>query len=75
MREWDGSRVLRLTQTKTRTAVSIYLTPPAAALLDKYAGTRAGLLPAYTNQAMYRNLKEICQLAGLRSRPWSKGTW
>lgn len=68
VREWDGSRVLRLTQTKTRTAVSIYLTPPAAALLDKYAGTRAGLLPAYTNQAMNRNLKEICQLAGLRSK-------
>ena len=33
---WDGSRILRLTQTKTRTAVGIYLTPPPAALLDKY---------------------------------------
>lgn len=65
VQEWDGSRVLRLTQTKTRTAVSIYLTPPAAALLDKYAGTRKRLLPAFTNQAMNRNLKQIAQLAGL----------
>ena len=68
VREWDGSRLLRLTQTKTRTAVSIYLSASAAALLDKYAGTRAGLLPAYTNQAMNRNLKEIYQLAGLGAR-------
>ena len=63
---WDGSRILRLTQTKTRTAVSIYLTPPAAALLDKYEGTRAHLLPAYSNQVMNRYLKRIAQLAGLR---------
>ena len=63
---WDGSRILRLTQTKTRTAVSIYLTPPAAALLDKYEGTREHLLPAYSNQVMNRYLKRIAQLAGLR---------
>lgn len=63
---WDGSRILRLTQTKTRTAVSIYLTPPAAALLDKYDGTRAHLLPSTSNQVMNRNLKRIAQLAGLR---------
>ncbi|MBC8084527.1 MAG: tyrosine-type recombinase/integrase [Hymenobacter sp.] len=63
---WDGSRILRLTQTKTRTAVSIYLTPAAAALLDKYEGTRAHLLPAYSNQVMNRYLKRIAQLAGLR---------
>ena len=66
VKAWDGSRILRLTQTKTRTAVSIYLTPPAAALLDKYAGTRAHLLPAMANQVMNRNLKRIAQLAGLR---------
>lgn len=66
VKTWDGSRILRLTQTKTRTAVSIYLTPPAAALLDKYAGTRAHLLPAMANQVMNRNLKRIAQLAGLR---------
>ena len=66
VKAWDGSCILRLTQTKTRTAVSIYLTPPAAALLDKYAGTRAHLLPAMANQVMNRNLKRIAQLAGLR---------
>ena len=66
VKAWDGSRILRLTQTKTRTAVGIYLTPPAAALLDKYAGTRAHLLPAMANQVMNRNLKRIAQLAGLR---------
>ncbi|WP_162550343.1 hypothetical protein [Hymenobacter nivis] len=32
VKEWDGGRILRLTQTKTRTGVSIYLTPPAGAL-------------------------------------------
>ena len=63
---WDGSRILRLTQTKTRTAVSIYLTPPAVALLDKYEGTREHLLPAYSNQVMNRYLKRIAQMAGLR---------
>ncbi len=63
---WDGSRILRLTQTKTRTAVSIYLTPPAAALLDKYDGMRAHLLPSTSNQVMNRNLKRLAQLAGLR---------
>jgi integrase/recombinase XerD len=66
VKTWDGSRILRLTQTKTRTAVSIYLTPPAAALLDKYEGTRAHLLPSTSNQVMNRNLKRIAQLAGLR---------
>lgn len=49
IKTWDGGRVLRLTQTKTRTAVSIYLMSPAAALLDKYEGTRAQLLPATSN--------------------------
>ncbi|MBG8554024.1 site-specific integrase [Hymenobacter guriensis] len=63
--EWQGSRILRLTQTKTRTGVSIYLTAPAAELLDKYAGTRVRLLPGMTNQVMNRNLKRIAQLAGL----------
>ncbi|SHK72223.1 site-specific integrase [Hymenobacter psychrotolerans] len=62
--EWRGKRVLRLTQTKTRTALSVYLTAPAAALLDKYAGTRVKLLPATANQVMNRNLKRIAQFAG-----------
>ena len=62
---WEGSRVLRLTQTKTRTAVSIYLTPPAEALLDKYAGTGEELLPVIANPIMNRNLKVIAALAGL----------
>lgn len=66
VKTWDGSRILRLTQTKTRTAVSISLTPPAAALLDKYDGTRAHLLPSTSNQVMNRNLKRIAQLVGLR---------
>ncbi|SFQ48439.1 site-specific integrase [Hymenobacter arizonensis] len=63
---WDGSRILRLTQTKTRTAVSIYLTPPAAALLDQYPGRQTKLLPVTSNQVMNRNVKRIAELAGLR---------
>jgi integrase/recombinase XerD len=66
IKAWDGSRILRLTQTKTRKAVSIYLTPPAAALVDKYAGTQATLLPASSNPVMNRDLKRIAALAGLR---------
>ncbi|OGX88575.1 site-specific integrase [Hymenobacter glacialis] len=67
VKEWDGGRILRLTQTKTRTGVSIYLTPPAAALLDKYAGTRTRLMPSTANQVMNRYLKRICRLAGVES--------
>lgn len=65
VKEWDGGRILRLTQTKTRTGVSIYLTPPAGALLDKYAGTRERLLPSTANQVINRYLKRICRLAGV----------
>ena len=67
VKEWDGGRILRLTQTKTRTGVSIYLTQPAGALLDKYAGTRTRLMPSTANQVMNRYLKRICRLAGVES--------
>ncbi|MBW3127265.1 site-specific integrase [Hymenobacter profundi] len=65
VKEWNGERVLKLTQTKTRTGVSIYLSAPAAAILDKYAGTRERLLPSTANQVMNRYLKQICRLAGV----------
>ncbi|MFD2787389.1 tyrosine-type recombinase/integrase [Hymenobacter rubripertinctus] len=67
----DGSgRVLRFTQTKTRTKVSVYLTVAATALLEKYAAAeRSGkggrLLPVYQNQVMNRYLKRLARLAGL----------
>ena len=66
----SGGRVLRLTQTKTRTSVSIYLTSAASALLDKYAGpARSGagakLMPVRVNTAMNRALKRVGELAGL----------
>lgn len=69
----DGSgRVLRLTQTKTRTKVSVYLTTAAWAVLEKYAcaersGVGARLLPVYQNQVMNRYLKRITRLAGVLS--------
>ena len=47
--------------------MSIYLTPPAGALLDKYAGTRTRLMPSTANQVMNRYLKRICRLAGVES--------
>ena len=66
----SGERVLRLTQTKTRTAVSICLTSAASALLDKYVGpARSGagakLMPVRVNTAMNRGLKRVGELAGL----------
>ena len=57
---------MRLTQTKTRTSVSIYLTAAAAALLEKYRGEGLRLLPVMANQVMNRNLREITKRAGLR---------
>ncbi|HEX8425128.1 site-specific integrase [Hymenobacter sp.] len=66
LHEWSGARVLRLTQTKTRTSVSIYLTAAASALLDKYRDTGQRLMPVMANQVMNRNLKKISELAGLR---------
>ena len=63
--DWDGGKVLRLTQTKVTKVVSIYLTAPALALLDKYDGTRARLLPVFENAVMNRYLKRIARLAGV----------
>ena len=67
IQDWQGSKVLRLTQTKTKTGVSIYLTSPALALLAKYEGTRVRLLPVMANQVMNRALKRIARLAGITS--------
>ena len=65
--EWEGCRVLRLVQTKTRGGVSIYLTQAAQQILDRYTanGPRVRLLPVTANQVMNRYLKRIGQAAGL----------
>ena len=57
-----------MTTIKTGDSVSIKLNKNALAILEKYKdvpfpGNRA--LPSYTNQAMNRSLKELCQLAGI----------
>ncbi|WP_310398116.1 site-specific integrase [Hymenobacter sp.] len=67
LHEWDGARVLRLVQTKTRTGVSIYLTEAAGTIIDRYAGDgeRARLLPVLANQVMNRHLKQVGKYAGL----------
>lgn len=67
LHEWNGGRVLRLVQTKTRTTVSIYLTEAAGAIIDKYAGDgeRARLLPVLANQVMNRHLKQVGKYTGL----------
>ena len=63
---WDGGRLLRLIQSKTRAGVSIYLTAAASAILDKYAdGERVRLLPVHPNQVMNKYLKRVAKLAGL----------
>ncbi|NML65936.1 tyrosine-type recombinase/integrase [Hymenobacter sp. RP-2-7] len=67
--QWNGNRILRLVQTKTRAGVSIYLTEAAGAIIDKYAaradGQRARLLPVLANQVMNRFLKRVGKYAGL----------
>ena len=65
VQEWNDAKVLRLTQTKTRTSVSIYLTAPALALLTKYDSSHERLLPVSANQVMNRYLKRIARLAGI----------
>ncbi|TDN39259.1 hypothetical protein E4631_15695 [Hymenobacter sp. UV11] len=67
VREWQGGKVLQLVQSKTRAGVSIYLTTAASAILDKYAGERARLLPVQANQVVNRYLKRVAKLAGLTS--------
>lgn len=63
---WDGGLVLRLMMSKTRAGVSIYLTAPAAAIIDKYADAeRLKLLPVHPNQVMNKYLKRVCKLTGL----------
>ena len=59
---------IEVTTIKTGDSVSIKLNKNALAILEKYKdvpfpGNRA--LPSYTNQAMNRSLKELCQLAGI----------
>ncbi|WP_345071568.1 tyrosine-type recombinase/integrase [Hymenobacter fastidiosus] len=65
LHEWNGGRVLRLVQSKTRAGVSIFLTAAASTIIDKYAGQRTRLLPVTANQVMNRYLKRIAKLAGL----------
>ena len=62
---WDGGRLLRLIQSKTRAGVSIYLTAAASAIIDKYAdGSRARLLSVHPNQVMNKYLKRVAGLMG-----------
>ena len=67
LQQWGNSQVLRLTQTKTRTTVSIYLTAAASGLLAKYQGEGVRLMPVMANQVMNRNLKEIVKRVGLKT--------
>ena len=49
LHEWNGGRVLRLMMSKTRAGVSICLTAPAAAIIDKYVDReRLKLLPVHS---------------------------
>ena len=66
LHHWNGGRLLRLVQSKTRAGVSIYLTAAASTILDKYTGDeRMRLLPVMANQVMNRYLKRVAKLAGL----------
>ena len=69
LHEWDGGRLLRLVQSRTRAGVSIYLTAAASAIIDNYTGERERLLPVQakvqTNQVVNRYLKRVAKMAGL----------
>ena len=63
---WDGGRLLRLIQSKTRAGVSTSLTAAASPIIDKYAdGERVHLLPVHPNQVMNKYMKRVAKLAGL----------
>ncbi|MFD2787359.1 tyrosine-type recombinase/integrase [Hymenobacter rubripertinctus] len=66
LQEWNGGRLLRLVQSKTRAGVSIYLSAAASAILDQYADPeQLRLLPVHPNQVMNKYLKRVARLAGL----------
>ena len=59
---------MEVTTIKTADSVSIELNDVTKAILEKYKdvpfpGDKA--LPSYTNQAMNRSLKDLCEIAGI----------
>ena len=53
---------IEVTTVKTADSISIELNKVTKAILEKYKDTP---LPNYTNQAMIRDIKELCKLAGI----------
>ena len=61
----EGSRpILRFATQKTGETVSVPLAPSVVRILNRYGGT----LPAYTDQYFNREIKKICETAGITSR-------
>ena len=59
---------IEVTTVKTADSISIELNKVTKALLEKYKDTPfkdGKALPNYTNQAMNRDIKELCRLAGI----------
>ena len=59
---------IEVTTVKTADSISIELNKITKAILDKYKDTPfkdGKALPNYTNQAMNRDIKELCKLAGI----------
>ena len=59
---------IEVTTIKTADSISIELNEMTAAILNKYKDyvfKNGRALPPYTNQAMNRDLKELCKLAGI----------
>lgn len=57
---------LELTLEKTKIEVSIAIVPALQTIIDRYAG-QYRLLPKYENQSINRNLKLICEAAGINT--------
>ena len=59
---------IEVTTVKTADSISIELNKVTKAILEKYKDTPfkdGKVLPNYTNQAMNRDIKELCKLAGI----------
>jgi hypothetical protein len=68
---------IEVTTVKTADSISIELNDVTKAILEKYKDAPFNdnkALPNYTNQAMNRDVKELCKLAGINEESVSQPT-
>jgi site-specific recombinase XerD len=60
-----GELWIMTSRAKTAIRANVPLLPPALAIIDKYKGQQAGLIPTLTNQKMNSYLKEVADICGI----------